>query len=298
MGYDTTEATRPIRSLADIEAFEREPLETRLLSWDANDWIVHGLDRDPAKIAIRYLADGDPDATPTILDYADLKRQTIAAANLFRALGVGDGDAVLFLLPTIPQLYPVMLGSLAAGVSCCVNWMLEPQHWIELIRASRAKVVVALGPTPGFEIWEKLQTIATELPADVRVLSVAMPGQVPCAAELPDSDFATACAKQPDDRLTFEQLSHGFTRAAARVGFMQTPDAPGIIQELRKRGHLREGDVVYFLSHDRIQVSGTSQMATWRKHLFRYMMRNVSPMADSLGIPPAAAVELGGSVQI
>ncbi len=101
-----------------------------------------------------------------------------------------------------------------------------------------------------------------------------------------------------DDRLTFEQLSHGFTRAAARVGFMQTPDAPGIIRELQQRGHLREGDAVYFLSHDRIQVSGTSQMATWRKHLFQYMMRNVSPMADSLGIPPPDAVELGGSVQL
>ena len=37
----------PIRSLRDIEDLERVPLEQRLLSWDANDWIRHGLDLAP-----------------------------------------------------------------------------------------------------------------------------------------------------------------------------------------------------------------------------------------------------------
>ena len=46
--------------------------------------------------------------------------RTDPTANLF-ALGVGDADAVLYLMPTIPSLYTVMLASLAAGVSCCVN---------------------------------------------------------------------------------------------------------------------------------------------------------------------------------
>ena len=56
MGADTTEAgvaTRwpplptahpPIRSLADIEALEREPLESRIFSWNVNDWIRRGWD--------------------------------------------------------------------------------------------------------------------------------------------------------------------------------------------------------------------------------------------------------------
>ena len=79
---------------------------------------------------------------------------------------------MLYLLPTTPHLYTVMLGSLAAGVSCCINWMLEPAHWAALIKSSRAKVVVALGPTPGYEIWEKLQTIRADIPAGVTVLSV------------------------------------------------------------------------------------------------------------------------------
>src|SRR5205085_7802715 len=124
-------------------------------------------------------------------------------ANLFRALGVGDTDAVLYLMPTIPSLYTVMLASLAAGVSCCINWMLEPSHWVGLIKGSRAKVVVVLGPTPGYEIWEKFQAIRDELAADVRVLTVQMPGD----RQLPDSDVELLASRQPADTLAFLRTS-------------------------------------------------------------------------------------------
>jgi fatty-acyl-CoA synthase len=189
----------PLRNLGDIEELERVPLEQRLLSWDANDWIRHGLDLAPQKVAIRYIADGNPDSPAFNVTYGELKQRTVATANLFHSLGVGPDNAVLFLLPTIPALYTVMLGSLAAGVSCCTNWMLEPSHWTGLIRASRAKVVVALGPTPGYEIWEKLQTIRADLPPDVQILSVQMPGGEP----LPDSDVEFLASQQPGDKLTF-----------------------------------------------------------------------------------------------
>jgi fatty-acyl-CoA synthase len=189
----------PLRNIRDVEELERLPLEARLLSFDVNDWIRHGLDLRPGKVAIRYVENGDPDGPVHELTYAALKRRATAAANLFHSLGVGPDDAVLYLMPTVPQLYTVMLGSLAAGISCCTNWMLEPAHWVELIRASRAKVVVALGPTPGYEIWEKLQAVRAELPADVHVLSVQGPGGVP----LPDSDLDRLAVDHPADRLVF-----------------------------------------------------------------------------------------------
>ena len=148
---------QPLRNIQDIEELERVPLEQRLLSWDVNDWIRHGCDLAPQKVAIRYVEDGNPESSAVTVTYRELKQRATAAANLFHSLGVGPDDAVLYLLPTTPHLYTVMLGSLAAGVSCCINWMLEPEHWAALIKSSRAKVVVALGPTPGYEIWEKLQ---------------------------------------------------------------------------------------------------------------------------------------------
>jgi fatty-acyl-CoA synthase len=189
----------PLRNLRDIEDLERFPLEQRVCSWNANDWIWRGLDLAPEKVAIRYVADGVPDTPPINVTYRGLKQRTIATANLLHCLGVRADNAVLYLMPTIPALYTVMLGSLAVGVSCCTNWMLEPSHWAGLIKASRAKVVVALGPTPGYEIWEKLQTIRDDLPAGIRILSVQMPGDGP----LPDSDVEALASKQPGDKLAF-----------------------------------------------------------------------------------------------
>jgi fatty-acyl-CoA synthase len=199
MMMNTASEFSPLRNLSDVENLERVPLEQRLLSWDVNDWLRHGLNLSPEKVAIRYVADGNPDSPAIDVTYDELKRRAAATANLFHSLGVGPGDAVLYLMPTIPALYSVMLGSLATGIACCTNWMLEPSHWVGLIQASRAKVVVALGPTPGYEIWEKLQTIRGDLPAGMRILSVQMPGDAP----LPDSDLDVLASKQPSDRLVF-----------------------------------------------------------------------------------------------
>src|SRR5437867_4296655 len=79
------------------------------------------------------------------------------AANLFHALGVTPNDVVLYVLPTLPQLYVVILGALACGVACGVNWMLKPEQLVELVRSTKAKVIVTLGPTPGYDIWQNVQ---------------------------------------------------------------------------------------------------------------------------------------------
>lgn len=223
-------AFAPLRNIKDVEELERTPLEQRLLSWDVNDWIRHGLDLAPQKTAIRYIDDGNPAGPQVTVSYAELKRRTTATANLFHSLGVGPADPVLFLLPTIPQLYWVMLGSLAAGISCCTNWMLEPAHWVELIRASRAKVVVALGPTPGYEIWEKLQGIKGELPEGVRLLSVQGPG----GTALPDSDLDLLAARQPNDRLIFNRKTRP-SDIAAYVHSGGTTGSPKLVR-LTHRG--------------------------------------------------------------
>ena len=57
-----TETFTPLRNLRDVEALERVPLEQRIFSWNVNDWIAAGCARDPDKIALRYIADGDPDS--------------------------------------------------------------------------------------------------------------------------------------------------------------------------------------------------------------------------------------------
>ncbi len=195
------ETFTPLRNLRDIEDLERVPLGERIFSWNLNDWIAQGCARDPGKIALRYIADGDPDSAPVSISYRELRQRATQAANLFRALGVGPGDTVLYVLPTVPELYVTMLGALSAGIACGVNWMLKGDQLSELIRSTGAKVIVALGPTPGYEIWENLQAIRADIPPDVRILSVPGPGGTSDA----QSEFATLAAAEPGDRLTFER---------------------------------------------------------------------------------------------
>ena len=62
-----------------------------------------------------------------------------------------------------------MLGGVACGIACGVNWMLKPEQLAELIRSTEAKVVVTLGPTPGYDIWENMQAIRADIATSVRI---------------------------------------------------------------------------------------------------------------------------------
>src|SRR5262245_62301217 len=189
----------PLRTLRDVEELERVPLEERIFSWDLNDWIARGCALDPDKVAIRYIADGDPDSAPLCIRYGDLQARATRSASLFHSLVVSAGDTVMFVLPTLPQLYVAMLGAVAAGIACGVNWMLKPEQLGELVRATNAKVLITLGPTPGYEIWENVQAIRSNLPPSVCILTVPGPG----GAADPQTDFDTLAARQDGARLAF-----------------------------------------------------------------------------------------------
>jgi fatty-acyl-CoA synthase len=184
------ESHPPIRSLADIEALERTPLSGRIWSWNANDWIRRGWSRDPSRVAIHFLENADPAETPVSITHDELARRSNQAANLFRSLGVGPTDAVLILLPTIAQLFYAQFGGLAAGVACCVNWMLKPSQLLDLVRGAGTKVLLVLDPAPGYEIWENMESIRSQLPPSVRVLGTR--------------EFDRLCAEQPGE-LAFER---------------------------------------------------------------------------------------------
>jgi fatty-acyl-CoA synthase len=194
--YDT-----PMRTLRDVEEIERVPLDERIFSWNANDWIVRGCDREPDKIALTYIADGSPESPQVRLSYRELKQRATQIANLLHSYGLGSTDVVLFLLPTLPQLYTLTLGAMARAIPCGINWMLKPPYVTELIRSTNAKVVVALGPTPGYEIWENLQSVRAEIPDGVRILTVPGPG----GATQAESDLETLAAQQPGDGLLFRR---------------------------------------------------------------------------------------------
>jgi fatty-acyl-CoA synthase len=176
----------PLRSLADIETIEASPLDSRLQMVDISHRVACGLAaHDPNDTAIFYVPDGDVDRRAEEISFSTLMRNIGRTASVLRGAGIGPGDVVAVLLPAVPQIYWSILGAMSAAVVFPINWMLEPQHVLHLLKDAGAKAVIALGPTPDFRIWESLMTIVGDLPPGIRIWSVAGPeGDI-----VPESDL-------------------------------------------------------------------------------------------------------------
>jgi fatty-acyl-CoA synthase len=219
----------PLRTIADVQAIEQVPLERRIFSWNLNDWIDRGLARDSDKIAISYVEDGDPTRAPVEVSYAQLRARATQVANLLHGFGLQPHDVVLIVLPTVPQLYTALLGALARATPACVNWMLKSAQLVELARQTAAKVIVCLGPTPGYEIFDTVQAVRAELP-DIRILTVRGPG----GSVLPDSDLDRLSERERPDALAFQRTARP-DDVAALVHSGGTTGSPKLVQ-LTHRG--------------------------------------------------------------
>jgi fatty-acyl-CoA synthase len=194
----------PLRSVVDVEAIERTPLEERLTIVDFSRRVALALDaRHAADTAIFYVPDGDIDRPAERISFATLRHNIARTASLLRAHGIGRNDVIAILMPAVPALYWSVLGAMSAGIPFPVNWMLEAGHALRLVKEANAKAVIALGPTPGFRIWESIQSFVGQLPSQLPIWSVPGPGGSVLAA----SDLAGHIAWQastagaPDHRL-------------------------------------------------------------------------------------------------
>jgi fatty-acyl-CoA synthase len=111
-----------------------------------------------------------------------------------------------------------------AGIVFPINWMLEPRHLLRLLQEAGVSRIIALGPTPGFGIWESLMSIAGELAEGTRIWSVAgTGGQV-----LPASDLNLHIKKQALDRSNSAYVSGDHIAAYMHSG--GTTGLPKIIK--------------------------------------------------------------------
>ncbi|HSV46923.1 MAG TPA: acyl-CoA synthetase [Ramlibacter sp.] len=148
-----------LRSLADIEALERTPYDEAIPARSTYGLIAAAAARFGGRTAFTFLPDGDPATPPVRLSYAQLLGGIHRAANLFRALGVGPGDAVAILAPNIPEAQFALWGAQLAGRACPINFLLQPEHIAALLKAAGAKLLVALGPNPELDVWSTAEKV-------------------------------------------------------------------------------------------------------------------------------------------
>src|SRR6516165_8000199 len=147
----------------DIRAFEKTPYSDRIAAASTYEALKLGAAHDPDAPAIQFLPNAEPTDTPIPISYRDFIALTTQAANMFHELGVGPNDVVSFLLPLLPEAFITLFGAEAAGIANPVNPLLEPYQIAEILEAARTTVLVALGPMPGSDIWQKVDKVRGQL---------------------------------------------------------------------------------------------------------------------------------------
>jgi fatty-acyl-CoA synthase len=186
---DAALLARPLRSLADVREIEQVPLDQRLTVVDFYQRIALALEaRDPADTAIYFTPEADVDAAVEETSFAELRRKIELVARLLQSHGIGRSDVVAVLLPTVPAAYWSIIGAMSQSIPFPLNWMLESDHVLDLLVQSKTRAVIALGPTPGFNIWEQVSAIRERLAPETLIWSAPGPG----GEVQPDSDLDSA----------------------------------------------------------------------------------------------------------
>jgi len=186
-----------IRTLSDIEEIERVPLAERQLPVSTYAMIRQSALTSPDHPALVFFPDGEHYQASLQVTYRQLLGRIHQVANMLSELGVGPTDVVSLLLPNLPQTHFAFWGAEAAGIVNPVNPLLEAGQIAAILRAARTKVLIALGPLPGSDIWEKVVTIRPQVPSLSTVIQVLGP---------PDPEkecvhFETQLEQYPADRL-------------------------------------------------------------------------------------------------
>lgn len=225
--------SRTFASAADRDRIEGE------MPWAARDRAVTLYDAllrvkaaHGARPALSFQMFSAPDAPALTLTWDDLHARVTQAANLFRALGVEEGDTVAFILPNCLEAAVVVLAGATAGVVNPVNPLLEPGQIAAILRGSGAKVVVTLRAFPKTDIAQKVARALAEVPGVTHVVEVDLrhsltgakrwivpllrPKMPPRTARI--LDFHAEAAWMPAGQLTFRDPPHDRIAACFHTG--------------------------------------------------------------------------------
>ena len=201
---------QPIKTQSDLTRFQTEmTLAERLPEESILDVFMNSAEQTPNATAITMLMTGAIDEQPRRVSYRNLLGLVRQAANLFTDIG-GPAPGVAYMLPALVETHVCLWGAETSGYAVPINFLLQTESIASLLEASNAKILVALGPHPQLDIWEKALDLRARIPGLVLV-RVAPPGT---PAEDGVIDFVPALAEQPSDHLTFGAARSGDDIAA------------------------------------------------------------------------------------
>jgi acyl-coenzyme A synthetase/AMP-(fatty) acid ligase len=151
--------------------------------------VVDRFAEDPGRPALFWRDAGGRERR---LGFAEISRASNRVAHLFRALGIRAGDAVILMLPRVPEWQIVSLGALKAGALLIPSaTILRPKDIAYRAQHSEAVAIVASGAARA-----AVDAVRGELPALAHTLELCPEGVPPAEGW---EDLRAAVDAQPDD---------------------------------------------------------------------------------------------------
>ncbi|MGR3661404.1 MAG: acyl-CoA synthetase [Paracoccaceae bacterium] len=129
-------------------------------------------DRHGPDNAVTFQMFSDPGAHAETLSWQSFHQKVTQAANMFRALGIGENDVVAYILPNSTETAITLIGGMVAGVVSPINPLLDAEQIAIILREVGAKVVVTLKSFPRSDIGQKVAEALTMTPEVTTVLEV------------------------------------------------------------------------------------------------------------------------------
>ncbi len=125
--------------------------------------------KDPA---VSFQIKSGPKDSAETLDWQSVSEKSAQAANMFRRLGVHEGDVVSYLLPNCNEAVLTLIGGATAGIVNPINPTLEVEQIASILRETGTKVLVTLAPFPKSEVAELAAQAVARAPNVETVLEV------------------------------------------------------------------------------------------------------------------------------
>jgi fatty-acyl-CoA synthase len=156
-----------IATLDDTRAVEAVPFAQRLTASTLYQQLCETAAAHGDRPAVSFQLQAGPGDRATTWSWEDLRREVTQAANFLCGIGIGDDDAVAYILPNCIEAVVTLLAGATVGRVAPINPLLTPEVMAELLRETGAKAVVTLAPFPKTDLSEKVAQ-AVSLAGSVR----------------------------------------------------------------------------------------------------------------------------------
>jgi len=158
--------------------------------------------------ALTYLKDISGEYVDDKISYSELIKNINKMVRLIHGQAEGSDNkrpVVSFLLPNIPQAHYILWGAGTAGIANPLNPLLSENALLALTEKAQTDILIALGPNPVSDIWQKAQSVAQRLPSKPKLIPVVFSNE--------------------ETGQDFESLLAGYSHAPLPKEWLPSPDS-------------------------------------------------------------------------